>query len=137
MPAPNAIPATGAVTPAPLPKLKTVSPTKLAAEPTTRRTPITHRRSFSARGFHFEITALLAFLHFDRGGFELAERAAVQVQLIDGVHAISNHFSRKNLRTPQPDGARRESVGPGEGALVLGLPEDKIGQLVGLHDPAI
>src|SRR5207249_3274757 len=54
---------------------------------------------------------LLAFLHFDRGGFEFVERAAVQVQLIDGVHAISNHLSRKYLRAPRSD-RDRESAPP-------------------------
>src|SRR5205823_6419054 len=63
-PAPNAIPATGADTPAPLSNGNTATPTKLAAEPTTSRSPITHISTLSARGFHFATTCLPPF--FDR-----------------------------------------------------------------------
>src|SRR5439155_11748506 len=73
---------------------------------------------------------LPAFLHFDRGGFEFAERAAVQVQLINGVHAISNLLSGKNLRTPEPHGAWLESIGPGKSTFVLSFPEHEVSQLV-------
>src|ERR1044071_9812873 len=135
-PAPNAMPATGAVTPAPLPKSKTALPTKLAADPTTKRTPITHMRIFSARGFHFATTCLPPFDRWVIWNLS-AERRPFQVQLIDGVHAFSNHLLRKYLRTSQPHGFRFEAVGPRESTLVLGFPQHQVGQLVGSDHAAI
>src|SRR5205814_4476324 len=93
MPAPKAMPATGAVTPAPLPKSKTALPTKLAAEPTTSNTPITHKRIFSARGFHFATTCLPPFSTAVDSVF--GERAAVQVQLIDHCTHLGTSFHAK------------------------------------------
>src|SRR5712691_3935253 len=140
IPAPKAMPATGADAKPAMPVLvgKTATPMKLAAELTTSRTPTTHNRILSARGFHFAIACTTCLPPFSTAVNSLLRwAAAVQVQLIDGVHAISNRLVRKNLRTPQPDDARLQAVRPGEGALVLGVPQDQVGELVRGHHASI
>src|ERR1700693_3358252 len=52
MPAPKAIPATDAETPAQVSNQKNVLPMKPRAEPITIKTPMTHIKSFNASGFH-------------------------------------------------------------------------------------
>jgi hypothetical protein len=52
MPAPNAIPATDAETPAQVSNAKKVLPMKPSPEPITIKTPMTHIKSFNASGFH-------------------------------------------------------------------------------------
>ena len=51
-PAPNATPATDAVTPAQVSNGKKLVPMKPSPEPITNSTPITHIKSFNASGFH-------------------------------------------------------------------------------------
>src|SRR5690348_14802525 len=130
MPAPKAIPATGAVAAPDKPWFvgMRLTPMKVAAELTTSKIPMTHMRIFSARGFHFATTCLPPFFR-PRVDLIASIGGRFQVQLIGSLHAISNLLGGKYLRAPQPHHPGLEPVSPREGPFVLGFPEHKVGQL--------
>src|SRR5258708_38769459 len=53
------------------------------------------------------------------------------------MHAFSNAFSCKNLRTTAPDPARLESVSPRKSSFVLRFPQHKISQFRGRDHTSI
>src|SRR5216683_347814 len=92
MPAPNAIPATGAVVAPAMPVVVGMreTPTKLAAEVTTSKTPMTHMRIFRARGFHLATTCLPPFS--TAGGFDFAERRPFRCNLYADCAQLATSF---------------------------------------------
>src|SRR4029077_17269945 len=65
-------------------------------------------------------------------------RAAVfSVQLVLEMHAFSNAFSRKYLRTTAPDPSRLESISPRESTFMLGFPQHEVRKFRGRDHSAI